>query len=168
MTVYKVGMIGGSYNPLHNGHVRTINKALTMVEELHIIIGDIPNMDDMSVGTKLRWFRNIFKEYGNRIVLHTLYDDRYDKSEYTLDKWLKDSRRIKAMIGKHIDIVFCGSDYDRTDNPYKICYKEQRIVYVDRSDGISSTEFKKDIKAHKDWVPFIVYESYIRKYRGSL
>lgn len=67
------------------------------------------------------------------------------------------------MIGKPIDVVFCGSDYNRLDNPYKICYKEQKIVYVDRSDGISSTEFKKDIKAHKNWVPEVVYKTYLRK-----
>lgn len=166
--MYKVGMIGGSYNPLHNGHVRAIKKALTVVDELHIIIGNIPNMDDVSIQTKLKWFKILFKDYGNRIVLHTLYDDRHDKSEYTLDKWVKDSTRIKSMIGKHIDVVFCGSDYNRPDNPYKVCYKEQRIVYVDRSDGISSTDFKKDIKAHKDWVPDIVYQTYMRKFKSGV
>ena len=51
--MYRVGMIGGSYNPLHNGHVKAIKKALTMVQELHIIIGDIPNMDDVGIQTKL-------------------------------------------------------------------------------------------------------------------
>lgn len=161
--LYKVGMIGGSYNPLHNGHVRAIKMALDMTDELHIIVGDIPNMDDVTIQTKLRWFRSVFKDYGNRVILHTLSDNRYNKSEYTLEKWIKDSKRIKAMIGKPIDVVFCGSDYNRLDNPYKICYKEQKIVYVDRSDGISSTEFKKDIKAHKNWVPEVVYKTYLRK-----
>lgn len=163
--MYRVGMIGGSYNPLHNGHVKAIKKALTMVQELHIIIGDIPNMDDVGIQTKLRWFKQLFKEYGDRVVLHTLHDDRHDKSEYTLEKWVKDSQRIKAMIGKPIDVVFCGSDYDRPDNPYKVCYKDQMIVYVDRSDGISSSEFKRDIERHKAWVPAVVYETYKRKYR---
>lgn len=90
--LYKVGMIGGSYNPLHNGHVRAIKMALDMTDELHIIVGDIPNMDDVTIQTKLRWFRSVFKDYGNRVILHTLSDNRYNKSEYTLEKWIKDSK----------------------------------------------------------------------------
>lgn len=160
---YNVGMYGGSFNPLHNGHIKCINRALSLCQELHIIIGDIPNMDDVPASEKVKWFYAVFSNDKNRIILHTLYDDRHAKSEYTIEKWISDSIKIKKMIKKPIDAVFCGSDYkNRADNPYLVCYPDQDLVYLDRDDdGISSSEFKRDVAGHKDWVPEIVYQSYI-------
>lgn len=162
MKEYGVGMYGGSFNPLHNGHIKCIRKALSMCEELHIIIGDIPNMDDVDIHTKIRWFQTIFHDEIDRLNLHSLYDDRKSKSEYTIDHWISDSMEIKKMIGKPIDVVFCGADYkNRQDNPYLLCYPSQDIIYFDRDDDmISSTEFKKDVCLHRDWVPEVVYTSY--------
>ena len=164
MKKYKIGMYGGSFNPLHNGHIKCILKALDLCDEVHLIIGDIPNMDDVDIHTKLQWFQSVFKEFNDRLVFHTLYDDRNLKSEYTLDKWLRDSNTIKAMVGKPIDAVFCGSDYEEKEmNPYKICYPEQTIIYLDRyEDQISSSEFKKNIYLHKNWVPEVVFEYYLK------
>lgn len=162
MKEYGVGMYGGSFNPLHNGHVKCIRKALSMCAELHIIIGDIPNMDDVDIHTKMGWFQTIFHDEMDRLFLHSLYDDRKSKSEYTIDHWISDSMKIKKMIGKPIDVIFCGADYkNRLDNPYRLCYPSQDIVYFDRDDDmISSTEFKKDVCLHWDWVPEVVYRSY--------
>lgn len=158
---YLVGMYGGSFNPLHNGHIKCIRKALSLCNELHIIIGDIPNMDDVAIETKLFWFEKIFDNKKESLFFHALTDNRFTKSEYTIEKWILDSEKIKKMIGKPLDIVFCGSDYEkRNPNPYKICYPEQNIIYFDRDDNISSSEFKKDPIGHKTWVPEIVFQYY--------
>lgn len=162
MEHYKVGMYGGSFNPLHNGHIKCIRQALCCCDELHIIIGDIPNMDDVDIDKKFEWFRQVFTAEKDRVVLHSLFNSRKSKSEYTLENWVADSLIIKEMIGKPIDVVFCGSDYEkRPDNPYLICYPSQDIVYFERDDDkISSSEYRKNINLHKDWVPEIVQRSY--------
>lgn len=160
-------MIGGSYNPIHNGHVNSMKYALTLCEELHIVIGDVPNLDIASASTKVVWLQEILKEYKDRIYYHILKDHRTSKSEYTISRWLEDSRTIKESIGKHIDIVFCGADYDYEGNPYSICYPEQEIIYLKRSDGINSTEFRENPELHKDWVPDIVYQ-YCKRYATDL
>lgn len=158
---YAVGMIGGSYNPLHNGHVKCIRKALQQCDELHIIVGDLPNRGDFDIETKLDWFREIFADDIDRIVLHPFLDETADKKDYGLQKWIDDSVKIKQLIGKPIDVVFCGADYNRPDNPYLVCYPEQQIVYFDRGDNINSTEIRENPDAHRDWVPDCVYQSIV-------
>lgn len=165
MKEYKVGMYGGSFNPIHNGHIKCIKKALEKVDELHLIIGNLPNRDDFDIDTKLSWFREIFKDNKN-VYLHILTDDSKEKKEYTLDLWIEDSIKIKNMIGKHIDVVFCGADYNREDNPYMECYKDSVIEYLDRGDNISSSRFKTDIDKYKKDVPLCVYNSYKEKFKS--
>ena len=65
MKKYKVGMYGGSLNPIHNGHVKCIKKALSMCDELHLIIGNLLNRDDFPIEVKLSWIKEIFKDYCN-------------------------------------------------------------------------------------------------------
>jgi HTH-type transcriptional repressor of NAD biosynthesis genes len=167
--IKKIGMYGGSFNPLHNGHIKCIKKALEQCDELHLIIGNLPNRDDFDIKTKLKWFKTIFKPYKNQITLHVLTDDSSKKTSYTLEKWVQDSEKIKHMIGKKIDIVFCGSDYNRDNNPYRICYPEQEIVYLDRTDdNISSSIFKINPEKNKFMVPDIVYKSYLMKTKRKI
>lgn len=166
MKKYKVGMYGGSLNPIHNGHVKCIKKALDMCDELHLIVGNLPNRDDFNIYIKLSWIREIFKDYDN-LYVHISTDVSKEKVEYTLDKWIEDSKTIKTMIGKPIDIVFCGADYDKEDSPYRVCYPESELYFLDRGDNISSSRFKSNPDKYKNDVPECVYNSYKERYRNN-
>lgn len=153
-----IGMYGGSFNPLHNGHVKCIQKALGLCDELHLIVGNLPNRDVIPYADKEKWFTELFSEFP--VIIHKFTDESSTKEEYTLKKWVQDAEEIKKMIGVPIDIVFCGGDYQRKDNPYMLCYPDSEIIYFDREDNISSSEFRKNIELHKNWVPQCVYETY--------
>ena len=52
--MYQVGMYGGSFNPLHMGHVDCILKAAGMCKELYIVLSIgykrvIPQLPNMSL-----------------------------------------------------------------------------------------------------------------------
>lgn len=161
-----IGMIGGSYNPLHNGHIKCINKALEYCDVLHIIVGDLPNRDEFDINTKLHWFQTVFHneiEKGS-IILHPLLDDTTNKVDYDLNKWISDSKKIKEIIQNPIDVVFCGADYHYDNNPYEICYPEAKIIYFDRGDLINSTDIRNDFRNHKNWIPQVVFDDYKQFY----
>ena len=104
-------MYGGSFNPLHQGHVRCIIEAANQCKELHIIISNGKNRNEIGIRIKYRWVYQIIKHIGN-VSLHILEDDSDSKENYTSEYWEDDSKKVKKMIGKKIDIVFCGDDYN--------------------------------------------------------
>ena len=50
---YKVGMYGGSFDPLHVGHIHDIIKAASMCEELYVMISWCEGRE--SVSKELRY-----------------------------------------------------------------------------------------------------------------
>ena len=157
---YQVGMYGGSFNPLHLGHVDCIIRAANQCESLYIVLSVGKNRDEIPMLVRYRWLYTLTKHIGNVTIL-LLEDDAGTKQEYTREYWLADAAIVKKQIGKPIDVVFCGSDYDDTSF-WNVCYPESRLVIIPRN-GISSTELRRDPYAHWDWLPAVVRPYYVKK-----
>lgn len=159
--MYEVGMYGGSFNPLHLGHVKCIIKAATQCRELNIILSNGKNRDEVSVRVRYRWLYLLTKHIGN-VRIHILEDTADSKEDYTSEYWQSDSEIVKKMIGKHIDVIFCGDDYDNDDNFYKKCYPDSDILFFKR-DEISSTKIRTNIYKYWEWLPSVVRPYYVKK-----
>lgn len=159
-----IGMYGGSFNPLHNGHIKCIRKALTICDKLYIIVGSLPNRDIVSFEEKQNWFKITFKNDMDKITFIWVKDETKDKRNYNLNSWKDDAEKIKSIISKNIDYIFCGSDYNKPNNPYEICYPESKIIFFNREDGINSTMIRNDLEKYKEWLPEIVYST-LKKYQ---
>ena len=157
---YTVGMYGGSFNPLHLGHLECIIKAAGLCEELYIVISYRENDTDVPLRVKIRWIYQLTKHLGN-IHLIPLEDKLNSKEEYTEIYWTEDCRKVKEAIGKPIDVVFCGSDYDE-NSFWNKCY-EGSDFHVFPRNIYNSTEIRKDIYGHWDWMPQIVRTWYTKK-----
>ena len=157
---YKVGMYGGSFNPLHLGHLECIIKAAGMCEELYIVISYRDDGKDVDLKVKIRWIYQLTKHIGN-VKLIPLKDNDSKKEDYTEEKWDADCDYVKQQIGKPIDVVFCGSDYG-ADSFWNVCYPDSEFYVFPRSK-YNSTQIRENVYEYWDWMPQVVRSHFVKK-----
>lgn len=161
---YKVGMYGGSFDPLHIGHIHDIIKAASMCEELYVIISWCEGRESTSKELRYRWILNTTRHLPNvKIIL--IEDKAVSKEEYNTDYyWEKGAKDIKNAIGKPINAVFCGDDYYGTDRFESLYSPESEVIYFERKEvPVSSTQIREWASNNWDYVPDVCKSYYTRK-----
>lgn len=161
---YKVGMYGGSFDPLHLGHISDIIKAAAVCEELHVVISWCEGRESTTKELRYRWILNSTRHLPNVKIL-LIEDKAVSKEEYNTDYyWEKGARDIKEAIGKSIDAVFCGSDYLGTNRFESLYCPQSEVIYFDRAEvPISSTDIRGWASKHWDYIPDVCKDYYTRK-----
>ena len=161
---YKVGMYGGEFDPLHIGHIHDILKGSSECEELYVMISWCKGRESVSKEMRYRWIYNCTKHLSNVKILF-VEDKAVSKEEYNTDYyWENGANDIKNLIGKPIDVVYCGSDYLGTNRFESLYCPESKIIYFDRKEvPISSTELRFDVYENWQYIPPIAREYYAKK-----
>ncbi len=157
---YRCGMYGGSFNPLHQGHVQCIITAANLCERLIIVISSGRKRDEVDARVRYRWIYQITKHLPD-VKIMILEDDCESKEAYDERQWFADAQKVKEFAGEPIDAVFCGSDYGQ-DSFWKKCYPEAELVILTRN-GISSTQIRENVYENWEWIPEIVRPYYVKK-----
>lgn len=155
---FKVGMYGGTFNPLHLGHVNDIVIASSNCEKLYIVLA-VSN-DELEIDERIRykWLRNITSDMPN-VEIIKIYDDSKDKHH---TDWIKGRDDVIKQAGK-IDVVYAGDDY-QGKNIWEELYPSSKIIYLSRNEiNISSTLVRKDPFEYYEYLPKIVQEYYVKK-----
>lgn len=156
---YKVGMYGGSFNPLHLGHVNNIITASNLCEKLYIVLSVTEDENEIDHRERFMWLKNITLEMDN-VEVFEIFDKNTSKDTYD---WETGANDIKKYINKPIDVVFSGDDYKGKDIWEKL-YPESEIYYIPRENiNISSTEIRDNPYKYFEYLPKCVRPYYIKK-----
>ena len=166
----KVGMYGGKFLIIHQGHVSAMIRASTMVEELHIILTHDEDyerefyfkgttMKPIPFHQRLRWWNELTKDLPH-VKVHAVAE----KQTGEFYDWEKGAVGIKAAIGKEIDVVF-SSEHAYGDHFEKL-YPGAKHVVLDaerRTYPISATQIREE-GAMKHWaiIPHVVQPYFVR------
>ena len=157
--MYEVGMYGGSFNPLHLGHVNDIIMAANQCKKLYIVLSVTDDPNEIDHRERYMWLKNVTGHMDNVEVIE-IFDKNTSKDTYD---WEAGARDIKNAIGKPIDVVFSGDDY-KGKNRWETLYPESKIVYFPRSEvNISSTEIRNNPYKYYDYLPRVVQQHYVKK-----
>ena len=156
---YKVGMYGGSFNPLHLGHVNTIITAANQCEKLYVVLSVTNDVKEIDHRERFMWLKSITNDMEN-VEVFEIFDNNISKDTYD---WEKGANDIKNHIASPIDVIFSGDDY-RDKNIWERLYKDSKVVYLPRTDiNISSTEIRKNPYKYFEYLPNVVREFYTKK-----
>lgn len=171
MTIGKIGMYGGKFLPCpHMGHVYSMIRASTMVDELHVIVSYdeehekklcanslIPHIP---VRMRVRWWSQLTKDLPH-VHVHAVYEQQTGD----ISDWHRGAEGIKKAIGKPIDAVF-SSEHAYTDI-FRALYPDAQHVVIDSNRTaypISGTRLRTE-GAMKHWhmLPEVVKPYFAKK-----
>jgi HTH-type transcriptional repressor of NAD biosynthesis genes len=157
--MFNVGMYGGSFNPLHLGHVNDIISAANICNKLYVVLSVTESPNEIDYKERLAHLYSITNDMENVEVI-TMFDKIDDKNKHD---WQEGANYIKDIIGTKIDVVFAGSDY-KGKNIWESLYAESKIIYFDREEvEISSTQIRSNPYKYFQYLPRRVQEYYTKK-----
>lgn len=155
----KIGMYGGSFNPLHLGHVNDIIMAANQCDKLYVVLSVSNSSIEIDHKERFRWLKNITSNMEN-VEVFEIFSSNEEKDMYD---WQTGAEDIKKYINAPIDTVFAGDDY-KGKNLWENLYKESKIIYFPRQKiPISSTMIRTNPYQHFDYLPPCVKEYYTKK-----
>lgn len=157
--MFNVGMYGGSFNPLHLGHVNDIINAANVCNKLYVVLSVTESPNEIDYRERLAHLYSITNDMENVKVI-TMFDKTDDKDKHD---WQEGANYIKNTIGTKIDAVFAGSDY-KGKNIWESLYLESKIIYLSRDEiNISSTQIRNNPYKYFEYLPRRVQEYYTKK-----
>lgn len=123
----------GTFDLLHYGHIRLLKRAAELGDYLIVAL----STDEFNAGKG----KNSFYSYGVRKEM--LEAIRYVDLVIPEENWEQKASDVEKY---NVDVVVMGGDWAGSDR-FEYLKEYCDVVYLDRTDGISTTDVKKELKA---------------------
>lgn len=154
-----IGLTLGKYAPLHKGHQKLIEKALSEVDLLIVIVYDAPQYTNVPLKVRAQWIEELYPEV---IVIQA---DNVPKDKgYTEEIQQKHERYILSLVSNwKIDKFYSSESYGFRMSRALGC---ENIIYDSERKGIriSGTEIRENPEVYKSYMEPMVYEA-VMKYQ---
>ncbi len=147
----------GSFNPITIGHIDLFEQILKIHPFFHLFVRYNEGVDLTSWEMKKSWFDRINKEHDNRIIIHKLTTDTMKGKRYNVDIFTYFIHLFENELGTPIDEIWVGEDATPLIEKSQADFPNIHFVITSRTE-ICSTDVRKDLEGHKDWIPDYVYE----------
>lgn len=155
---YNIGMYGGTFSPLHLGHVNNIIKSAGLCNKLYVVVSRSNNKDEIDIKLRMKWLTSVTNDIPNIDVIKI---DDYSNSKETTN-WELGRDEVLKQTG-NLDVIFAGDDY-KEKNIWERLYPNSKIIYIPRDEiNISSTMIRNNPYKYFDYLPKIVQEFYTKK-----
>jgi nicotinate-nucleotide adenylyltransferase len=173
----KTAIFGGSFDPVHKGHLEIINKLSKKFDKVIVLpnyFNPLKNNFSAPAKKRLEWLK---KSINNPKIEISDYEIKQNKPCYTIDT-------IKYFLKKYDKISFViGADNLSTLNKWKNIDELKKLVdfiVVSRDNQksndyetinldipISSTKIRQNPENYKQYLPKIVANEIISYYKGN-
>lgn len=123
----------GTFDLLHYGHIRLLKRAAELGDYLIVAL----STDEFNAGKG----KSSFYSYGVRKEM--LEAIRYVDLVIPEENWEQKADDVKKY---DVDVVVMGGDWAGSDR-FEYLKEYCDVVYLDRTEGISTTDVKKELKA---------------------
>ena len=122
----------GTYDLLHYGHIRLLKRAKEMGD--YLIVALSTNEFNQLKG------KTTYYDYETRKYM--LEAIRYVDLVIPEENW---EQKLSDVKKYNVDIIVMGSDWAGSEK-FEYLKEFCKVVYLDRTEGISTTKLKKDLK----------------------
>lgn len=122
----------GTFDLLHYGHIRILERAKKLGDYLIVAL----STDEFNAIKNKKAYHN----YETRKKM--LEAIRYVDLVIPENEW---EQKINDVKEYHVDVVVMGSDWKDSEK-FEILRPYCDVVYLDRTEGVSTTKIKKDLK----------------------
>lgn len=168
----KSGVIFGKFYPLHTGHIYLIQRAISQVDELHIVLCHDAERDEKlfrdsamsrqpTVNDRLRWLLQTFK-YHKNIHIYSLDEQGIAAYPHGWAAWSDRVRELFKEKGIQPDLVYSSEPQDVEMYRQRLGI-ETVLIDPDRSFmNISATRIRQAPLRHWAYIPTEVRPFFVR------
>ncbi|MDD3006374.1 MAG: adenylyltransferase/cytidyltransferase family protein [Candidatus Pacebacteria bacterium] len=158
------GLVIGKFAPLHEGHQFLLEKALSQVDYLIVLVYDVPFVTKVPVEVRMAWIK---KEYPRMEVVNAGIGPRKTGHAPEINKLHIDYAQSKLPQGVKIDFVFSSENYGKF--LAEALGAENVVVDKDRTKvPISAGWIREDLKKYKGYVKDFVFADLVKYEDGRI